>query len=599
MHHEMKIDYDKAKNRFLITCPMWANELVKALPSRRWLKGQRAWAAPLLRRNVDAVADLMKMPGVAATPAAKKAAVEYKKQLNTKKAAGGEGMPAWYKFKVKPRKHQHAYFKKSYGKKAFALHADRGTGKTFMLINKGCALRMEGKIDAMLVVVKLSGRHNWKEQLLGPIVMSDGKVIDGWATIPVDVFLPDSGKPKQFEDWLCEKHDFKVMVIGVESLSQGNMIKLAKQFVNVSGKVFMIIDESHLVCNHKSIRTNNVIDLGKQCEMRETSTGSPISTGPLNLFSEFEFLDPDIIGIGDYYAFRNRYAVILQKETKQGKKFPLLVGYQNIKELTDTIAPYTFEVRKDDVLPDLPKKSFQRVMVQMTAEQRKIYNEIRSSRAYSIKGKYMVVQNVLELALRLHTVCGGYIATYIDIPYIGRKGDERLRRESTWHAIMPPAKNPKITELLDIAEDDKQMIIWAAYKAELNAIVEQISNKFPNEKIVQIHGGIKEADRAVFRKEYQSGKAKFMIGNTATGGSADTWTACETMIYYNNTERMIDREQSEDRAHRDGLTHPVLYIDLIAENSVDELIIKSNEAKMDLAEYIRRNIREAATALLA
>ena len=88
-----------------------------------------------------------------------------------------------------------------------------------------------------------------------------------------------------------------------------------------------------------------------------------------------------------------------------------------------------------------------------------------------------------------------------------------------------------------------------------------------------------------------------MVGNTATGGSADTWTACETMVYYNNTERMVDREQSEDRAHRDGLKHPVLYIDIIAEGTVDVGMMKSVELKIDLSEYIRRNIREASAIL--
>ena len=549
----------------------------------------------MLRANAERIAEVMKMDGVSTSDEARAALDEY---LDRKKGRPSEGFPAWYPFKKPmPRPHQMRALDRKWRNTSFALHHDRGTGKTRTEIDYACARRMNGDIDAVLVAVKLSGRRTWQEQLCGPLAMPDGSVLDGWAPIPVDVHLPITDHERQFMTWLNTPHDFKWMVIGIESLSQGRMVELARKFVSSFNSVLMIIDEAHLVASHKASRTERVIELGQSCSYRDTATGTPISTGPLNLFSQFEFLDPDIIGIGDYYAFRNRYAVILRKETKAGREYPLLVGYHNVDELTRSVAPYVDEIRKVDVLPDLPPKTYERAYVQLGSEQRALYDEMRRDGMYKFKGKEMVTKNVLELILRLHQVAGGFVTTYTEVPYTGVHGQQKIRRIPHWHAIVPWQRNPKIVELLDVAADDKQFIIWAAYIPEIEAIVQALQTTFPNERVCQIHGAIDESVRHEYRTAYQKGDYKFMVGNTATGGSADTWTACETMVYYSNTDRMIDREQSEDRAHRDGLTHPVLYIDLLASGSVDEVIMKSIEQKVDLSEYVRQNIKRASDML--
>jgi len=586
MNVKVDVSLNDIGDKFVIRCPMWANDLIRALPDRRWSKAQRAWIAPLLRKNAEHMDSLRKVEGVFFSPAADDALTKYLRQRAAVASKGEDRVfPAWYPFKRKPRPHQMDAINKKYGMSAFALHMDMGTGKTGVEINCMSALRMQGRIEAALVVVKLSGRNTWKEELAKD------------CPIPYDVYLPTTDDIKGFERWLRTPHDFKIMVVGVESLSQGRMPILVKKFLSMYTKVYMTVDEAHLIANHKAGRSQRVVEFGQACMFRTTATGTPISTGPLNLFSQFEFLDPDIIGIGDFYAFRNQYAVILEKETKQGQKYPMIIGYKNIDELTRAVAPYTFEVRKKDVLAHLPPKIYHRSIVQLTSKQRELYDQIRKEKSYNFKGKDVVIKNVLELMLRLHQVVGGFTSTFTEEVRTKRDGSEKLHRIAHPHPIIAPKHNPKINEILDLTTEDAQFIIWCAYKPEIHAVVEALSEAYPKERIVQVHGDISEADRAEFRRVYQGGGAKFMIGNTATGGTAETWTACETMIYMSNTDKVIDRLQSEDRAHRDGLTHPVNYVDIIAENTVDEVIMKSNEQKIDLSEYIRMNIRAVVEAL--
>lgn len=586
-HEHVKIGYMDGK--IAVKCPRWANELVKNnLPNIRWSKSKAMWFAPLLKMTVRGVDTLAAMPGVEVTDKAKAALADYRTKVAERQGARAEGgFPSWFPFKRAPRRHQKKVLDKKWGRRSFALHHDMGTGKTFTEICYGSALRMDNQIKQMLVMVKLSGRRNWYEQF-------------EWCPIPYDICLPYTKRVRQYRHWLNSPHDFKVLVVGLESLSEGRMHEFVRAFLDRGeGRTFGLIDESHLIANHKSIRAERVYEFRPLCSHRDTCTGTPISKAPLDLYGQFEWLDPDIIGIGDFYAFRNRYATIIEQKLKSGGKFPLVVGYQNIGELTKLLAPYTDEVRKSDVLELPPKNYLPHVYVQPTKEQEALLKKIKTEGAYSIvaaKGE-QVIQNVLELELRLHQVAQGFMPEYEEEAYIGRKGDDRIRKHATWHPIIPVERNPKISELVDVARADRQFIIWATGRAVIEAIVGRLQDQYPKDSVVQIHGGVSEADRATYRQEYQKGKHKYMVGTTMAGGQSDTWTACETMIYTDNSNRLIDRLQSEDRAHRDGLTHVVDYIDLIMEKTPDVTRLKAIQSKMDLAEYVRINIRNAEALL--
>jgi SNF2 family DNA or RNA helicase len=572
------VDYDPISERFVIQCPFYANDALNGLNSKRWLKAKKGWGAPLTRRNVEFIAEQLRDTGLAAFTE-KAHDILDQSLIKLTNMGKTEGFPAWYPFKTEPRNHQRKGLNKSYGHPGFAFYMDRGTGKTKTTIDLACAYRMEDKIDAMIVVCKLSGRRNWEEEW------------ETHGTVPASFHFPDTTKRKEFKRWMTTPHDLKVMVIGIESLSAGGMASMMREFSMAHVKVLMAIDESHMIANHKAKRSIECVEMRPSTLYRLILTGTPISTGPMNLYMQFEFIDPDIIGVGDFYSFRNRYAVMGGYRDKNGRPMQI-VGYQNIDELTATVAPYVYECRKSEVL-DLPPKVFKKSYIELTKEQRVLYDKVKKDQTYEWAGKEVTCQNVLGVALRLHQICGGYITTYEEVP--GPNG--KIKRIPTVHEIIPWEKNPKVLDMLDYAADEKPMIIWCAYRAEIAACVAALKDKFPHLKVGEIHGGESEAARNKTKDDFQAGRITFLVGNTTTGGASLTLTACETMYYYNNTEKMIDREQSEDRAHRDGLTHTVLYVDCIAEKTVDVTIMKSLSLKVNLSDYIRDNIASASRLL--
>lgn len=583
---------DAAKGKFTVQCPVWANDLVRDLPSRRWSKAQRAWVVPILRQNVDAMRKIIAMPGVRTTDAAVLAIAEYETRLAglVKK----DGFPVWYKFKRDPRKHQTAALNKCYGLNAAALFMDMQTGKSKTSIDLVSAHRMEGHITGVLVLTKLSLRKNWVAHF------------DIDCPIPHTIHLPTTDRERDFDLWLAKPHDFKVMVVGWESLSAGRMIELCRRFMAYSGRA-IIGDETTYITGHKALRFEHTAELGKMAAYRYALTGTPALEGPMNLYTQFEFLDPNIVGIGDFYAFRNQYAIMggFMREVRPGKKVATeIVGYQNLDELMKLIAPHTFQITKKEAY-DLPPKRYQTRTVEITAKQRELYQKIKSDGVMLLKGgEERALQNVLEVALRLHQVTGGYGVNPNEVRYLGKDKEgntvEKIKVMYEPYRIVEPAKNPKMLEVIDIITDPsakgKQGIIWAVYRHEIADLVELMKAKGVK-NIGQLHGGVPEGDRQPIVDAFKEGGVQWVVGNASTGGMGYSMMASEVSIFYNNTFKAVDRVQAEDRAWGDGQTKSGIWIDIAAEKTVDMTVLKALEAKMDLSEFIRYRINEAMTLL--
>lgn len=583
-------------NKLYITCPFWANDLVKNLPSRKWNKSKRAWEVPLLKQNVDGVRQLQSMGGVTTTAAATSLLEEYDSTMATRVIVDRTaGMPPWYKYKTTPRKHQEVGVNKMYGNNAVALFMEMQTGKSKTTIDMLAAHRIEGHIQGALVFSKLTLRKNWIIQF------------DEHCPIPTSIHLPYVEKRRKFEAWLAHPHDFKIMIVGWESLSAGGMHELCERFLLSMSKCAIVGDESTFIAGHDSTRSKRAVSLARMAEYRYILSGSPSLEGPMQLFMQYEFLDPNIIGIGDYYAYRNRYAVMGGFTPKEGPmkgKPTQITGYQNLAELSALIAPYTYEVLKKDAY-DLPPKRYEVRTVVLTPAQKEVYRRIK-------KEKYLTcgvdadgieieraIQNTLELMLRLHQVAGGYTVTAREEIRYDSKGNPKPKTVYDPVEVVPPEDNPKIKELIEIVAEakhaGKQGIVWAAYRSEIAAIASTLRGL--GLIVGELHGGVPEAERQPMVNAFKVGEVEWIVGNAGTGGMGYTMMASEVNIFYNNTPKAIDRVQAEDRAWGDGQTKSGIWIDIVAEGTVDALFLKALRQKMDVADFVRQNIREAIELL--
>jgi SNF2 family DNA or RNA helicase len=426
---------------------------------------------------------------------------------------------------------------------------------------------MQAHVDRVLIVCPLSIRKNWIRE------------IEVHAPFPVDAYLLDTSKPKEFQKWMAQKHDFKWLLVGVESLAAGSAMKYAEEFVLSSYKLMTVVDESSKIKGHAATRSKNCVKLGRHSAYRVIMTGTPISHGPMDLFMQFEFLDPDIIGIGDFYSFRKRYAIMGGFEDKQ------VVGYQNIEELMEMIEPFVFQVRKDEVFPDAPKKIYLRRETQLTDKQKALYRQVKREGIVESGDQTMIVQNALEKMLRLQEIIGGTISFKTD-PETEKLTKKKYIRQRI------EGGNPKLSELMEAVEEyDGSTIIWCAFREEIAMVSEALKAKYGEGQVVELHGDVDEATRDYnVNTAFQSGKSRFLVGNTATGGMGLTMHKAENEIYFSNSFNYTDREQSEERAFGPHKKNGTVIIDIVAEKTVDEHILEALTQKKDVSEYVRGTI---------
>jgi SNF2 family DNA or RNA helicase len=567
------VDYDEKSGRFIINSPFWALNLMRNIPNRRFDKAKNnAWTAPAIRANVEYISKSMPT-GVTITNAAR---IKLHDCMNPP-LMKDEPFPSRYKFKREPRPHQMNALHFGYTKQSVALFMDMRTGKTKVVIDRTMALFEDKKLDRAVIIPLRTLRKNWENAYHDDADMAK-----------VDLLHLDASKPKEFDKFDSrEDGRLKVLLVGIESLSAGKAIDLVLQFCR--GQAMAVVDESDTIKNHQSIRSENMFRVRDKCKYRVIMTGTPISQGPIDFFAQFEFLNPDIFGVGDFYSFRNRYAVMGGFEDKE------IIGHKNMDELTELAKPYVYQVQYKDVF-DSPPAVYETRSVPMTKEQTGYYKRIKKDN--TIRGTdgdiKLAVQNVLERMLRLHEICGGFWAERIDTGKFKITEDKfgQIKKpiyKYDHHRI--EGKMPKVEECIKALTVDykgEQGIVWAIHRDELDVIAEELS-KYG--RVGMLHGGIPEEERNKLDKDFRAGKIDWIVANPTTGGRGYTFDAAYVMVNYTSSQNLIHRLQSLERATSGSKTRPVVIIDLAVENSVDELYLESLNNKQDVADFVRDQIR--------
>ena len=353
--------------------------------------------------------------------------------------------------------------------------------------------------------------------------------------------------------------------MNVEAFSTKKGVDFAARFLN-SHNTFMVIDESTTIKNPGAKRTKNIVSLGKYAKYRRIMTGSPVTKSPLDLYKQCEFLDEYLLDHSSYYTFRTRYAV-MRKANFNGRSVEIVVGYKNLGELSDKLKPFSYRVLKDDCL-DLPKKTFMKRVITLSAEQEKVYKQMKEMALAQLNGKLLTTANALSQLMRLHQItCGHFKAN---------------------DGSTQTVKNNRLNELSELLEEvEGKAIIWAHYQYDVQTILDAIKKDYGEEAVVDYYGKTPNEERQDNIKKFQSDpKCRFLVGTPSTGGYGLTLTAASTMIYYSNGYDLEKRQQSEARIDRIGQEKPMTYIDIICEDTVDERIVKALRKKINIATEI-------------
>ena len=466
-----------------------------------------------------------------------------------------------YKFKTKPYAHQLKALEMSWDKEVFALFMEMGTGKSKVLIDNVSMLYDKGKINGVVIVAPKGVYKNWHELEI-PTHMA--KHVEHVSVLWQSNI--NKKQEKELSKLFKTGHELHVLIVNVEALSTKKGVDFVTKFISCH-ETLMAIDESTTIKNPDAKRTKSICRLGRQTKYRRILTGSPVTKSPLDLYKQCEFLDPWLLGHPSYYGFRTRYA-IMKTANFGGRSVQIVVGYRNIPELSNKLTEFSYRVLKDDCL-DLPAKTYTKRIIQLTDEQQKLYTQMKKSALAIMNSKLSTTATAMTQLMRLQQITCGHF-----------KSDDGTTQE---------IKNNRIVELMDTLEEIQgKVVIWAHWRNDIETIVKHIKKEYGDNSYVTYFGDTSTEDRQKAIKKIQDPKSsvRFIIGTPQTGGYGITLTQANTVIYYSNSYDLEKRLQSEDRAHRIGQQKNVTYIDLIAEDTVDEKIVKALRNKINIASEV-------------
>ncbi len=479
-----------------------------------------------------------------------------------------------YKFKTKPYDHQRTAMDHAGSKDAYGFFMEMGTGKSKVLIDNLGTLFLEGKCNFALIIAPKGVYRNWVAKEI-PEHMSDDvphRVIR-WVSSP-------NKKQKQELNSIKDAYSgLTIFVMNVEAFSTVKGQNAGIWLANKLGKFGLIaIDESTTIKNHKAKRTKSLMKIAAGFSYRRLLTGSPVTKSPLDVYSQCEFLRPGLLGYDSYWAFQSRYAVV-KKQNMGGRSFTQVVGYRNLDELTDRIDRYSYRVLKKDCL-DLPEKTYTARYIPLTKEQKMMYERIqREALMLFDDGEMVTAPAVITQLLRLQQVLSGHIKT-----------DEGKI------VTFPTKRMDALEEIME--EHNGKAIIWSRFRYDIQAIVLTLQKKYGKHSAAGYFGDTGDEERNDIVRNFQDPNhpLKYFVGNPATAGYGLTLTEADLVVYYANDFNLETRIQSEDRAHRIGQKNPVTYVDLICEGTIDEKIVKSLRAKIDIgAKVLGEEAREWLT----
>lgn len=448
--------------------------------------------------------------------------------------------------------------------KTAGLFFEQGTGKTWIT---------GGVIEAL-----------WNPEFVGLGVVPLNNIDTTW----IDFFRQQLPHVRLFFDFeeFREVSAPKLLLLHYEhgSLRHEKLIKKLRRL-----KFTLIFyDESQRLKERSTIASRTAGKLSRCAEYKIILSGTPIESLPQDLWGQFRFLVPDLLG--DWKEFEAHFlendADELKEQLKDMKpgSFKWQVMLRTIRimsrkakfredrleEFLDLIEPYAMRVTKEVL--NLKDLNIHPVPVTLRGKQRKFYETLEKSMVARVNKDIEIAAPLKVTKLgKLHQACGGYVKDDDGVPHeIGRA---KLRK-ALWLA-----KTKK-----------KPIVIFCRYLEEVRALEEHLSPMF---KRVEVYTGkVKKKERNEIKRDFQKGKIDVLICQIRTGGvGIDLYRSCVAIIY-SLTYSFIDFEQAISRLHRRGQENEVDIFLLFARGTIDEDIYNAILSKKKVSDQVLNRLRK-------
>lgn len=418
------------------------------------------------------------------------------------------------------------------------LADDMGLGKTVQILAHIARQKQLGKLDKpALVVCPTSVLPNWLAEIrrLTPALST--------------VALHGSTRAQLLDIARCA--DIVLTTYPILTRDQDSLV--------VNNWHCVVLDEAQAIKNSSTNAAQAVLKLA--CDYRISLTGTPIENHIGELWSQFNFLMPGLLGTKlDFDKFfRNP----IEKDSNK----------ERLHLLLSRTKPFLLRRTKNQVAKDLPPKTEMIKYVEIEGKQRDLYETVRLSMHEQVlqeikaKGIASCGLVILDALMKLRQTCCHTNLVKLDAA----------------SNVNESAKLKYLMEMLeDLLEEKRHILIFSQFTSMLDLIAADLTQNSID--FVQLRGSTK--DRVTPVERFQRGDVSIFLISLKAGGTGLNLTAADTVIHFDPWWNPAVEDQATDRAYRIGQNKPVFVYRLIAEGTIEERMLDLQQDKRTIANSI-------------
>lgn len=441
-------------------------------------------------------------------------------------------------------------------KKTVGIFAEPRTGKTWIA---GSVIEEVDAKLTLLITLEVNKYTTWDEFLRKYLV--DFEVFD------------------DLEKFDKSSHTNKILLIHWEQI--GNRNKKAKSLVGKLSRRkwgLIIADEIHRAKDESSVTSRAIAKLSDTgAEYKVGLTGTPWDDNYVQLFGQFRFIKPDLLG--DWSDFKDEFC---RRGGWMKKKWLVKRHKKNV--LIDKLSPYIFDYTQKEagILPAILKP----VYIKLLGEQRETYDQLEQKLVLEFEDSELIADLPIVLLIKLHQIAQGFVR------------EERMLGDDEIEIIDHEVGRAKERVLVELMKKHKPpLVVFCRYRRDIDRVVELATSKLGFKRIGVLDARTKDTKRNRSRTDlinsFKAGELELLVCQVRTGGvGIDLWAATACFVY-SFWHSFIDFDQLLSRVlHRMRKESPVVYV-LLAEDSVDIDVYESIQCKQSVKrafwERVKRN----------
>ena len=301
----------------------------------------------------------------------------------------------------------------------------------------------------------------------------------------------------------------------------------------------VVLDEAQYIKNPDSRTAQTACSL--RATIRLATTGTPVENRLTELWSLFRFLNPGLLG--SLGSFQKRFVDRPEARLR----------------LRRLVAPFLLRRLKSQVLHELPARTDINLEVELSPQERAVYETLRQQAVLSCEPLQLLAQLV-----RLRQAC-------CHPALVGIEG-----------------QSSKLDAFMQLAEELRagrhRVLVFSQFVELLQLLRTRLDEGGWN--YLYLDGSTPSAQRPTLVDEFQQGQTDLFLISLKAGGTGLNLTAADYVVHLDPWWNPAVEDQASDRAHRLGQTRPVTVYRLVAKNTLEERVLQLHAHKRELARTV-------------